>query len=88
MQCVLFAGETISKGMVTFASKIPKESIIEIVASVAVPDKPIESCTQQVELHCLVVTLWTHVVAAGPIAGVHALGLDTSSSSIGRLRRP
>ena len=36
--------------MVTFASKIPKESIIEIVASVAVPDKPIESCTQQVEL--------------------------------------
>lgn len=44
-QAVLFVGDSISKGMVTFASKIPKESIIEIVASVAVPDKPIDGCT-------------------------------------------
>ena len=32
VQAVLFVGENISKGMVTFSSKIPKESIIEIVA--------------------------------------------------------
>ena len=50
VQCVLFAGETISKGMVTYASKIPKESIIEIVATVTVPDQPIAGCSQQVEL--------------------------------------
>ena len=50
VQCVLFVGETISKGMVTFASKIPKESIIEIVAQVSVPDQPIAGCSQQVEL--------------------------------------
>ena len=49
-QAVLFVGETISKGMVTFASKIPRESIIEIVAKVTVPENPIEGCSQQVEL--------------------------------------
>ena len=50
VQAVLFVGETISKGMVTFSSKIPKESIIEIVANVSVPDQPIAGCSQQVEL--------------------------------------
>lgn len=38
VQAVLFVGDTISKGMVTYSSKIPKESIIEIVAQVTVPD--------------------------------------------------
>jgi aspartyl-tRNA synthetase len=42
--------ETISKGMVTYASKIPKESIIEIVAVVNKPEKSIDGCSQQVEL--------------------------------------
>ena len=50
VQAVLFVGENISKGMVTFSSKIPKESIIEIVAMVAVPDQPIDGCSQQIEL--------------------------------------
>lgn len=50
VQVVMFVGETISKGMVTYASKIPKESIIEIIATVTVPDSPIDGCTQQVEL--------------------------------------
>ena len=50
VQAVLAVGEGISKGMVTFASKIPSESIIEIVAQVSVPDRPIEGCSQQVEL--------------------------------------
>ncbi len=36
--------------MVTYAGKIPKESIIEIVADVRVPEAPIAGCTQQVEL--------------------------------------
>lgn len=44
------ASETISKGMVNFASKVPKESIIEVNATVVVPEKPVDSCTQKVEL--------------------------------------
>ena len=45
VQAVLFVGENISKGMVTFSSKIPRESIIEIVAEVTVPDRPIDGCS-------------------------------------------
>jgi len=36
--------------MVDFASRVPKESIIEVKAKVHVPEKPIESCTSKVEL--------------------------------------
>lgn len=50
VQMVLFVGDNISKGMVTFASRVPRESIIEVVATVTVPQNPIEGCTQQVEL--------------------------------------
>ena len=46
VQAVLFKGENISKGMVTFSSKISRESIIEIVADVSVPENPIEGCSQ------------------------------------------
>lgn len=50
-QCVVFAGaEGNSKGMVAYSSKIPKESIIEIVAEATKPDKPIDSVSQQIEL--------------------------------------
>lgn len=50
VQAVLFVNESISKGMVTFSGKIPKESIIEIVGLVTVPENPIAGCSQQVEL--------------------------------------
>lgn len=50
VQAVLFVGEGISKGMVQYASKIPKESIVEVVAVVAKPSGPIDGCSQQVEL--------------------------------------
>lgn len=50
VQAVLAKGDTISKGMVNYTSKIPKESIIEIVALVMKPDQPIAGCSQQVEL--------------------------------------
>ena len=50
VQAILAVGEGISKGMVTFASKLPSESIIELVAQVSVPDRPIDGCSQQVEL--------------------------------------
>jgi hypothetical protein len=37
--------ETISKGMVNFANKVPRESIVEVLATVTVPEKPIEKCS-------------------------------------------
>ena len=36
--------------MVTFTSKIPKESIIDIKAIVTIPEKPVHTCSQKVEL--------------------------------------
>lgn len=53
IQAILAADETISKGMVNFVSKVPRESIIEVKAKVIVPDEPIETCTQKVELQIL-----------------------------------
>lgn len=50
VQAVLFVGDAISKGMVTYASKISRESIVEIVAKVVKPDKPIDGCSIQYEL--------------------------------------
>lgn len=50
IQAVLAVSEGISKGMVTFAAKIPKESIIDVKALVTVPDKPVQTCSQKVEL--------------------------------------
>jgi len=51
VQGVLQVGDTVSKGMVNYARKTPRESLIEMDAEVTKPDKPIESCTQtQVEL--------------------------------------
>jgi aspartyl-tRNA synthetase len=36
--------------MIDFANKIPKESIIDIKATVTVPEKPAQDCSQTVEL--------------------------------------
>ena len=52
VQVVLSVSETVSKGMVTYASKIPKESIVEIIADVIKPDQAVAGCSQQVELSC------------------------------------
>lgn len=35
----------ISKGMIKYATKIPKESIVEIIAKVVVPAEPITTCS-------------------------------------------
>lgn len=44
VQAVLFEGEGISKGMVKWAGKISKESIVEVKAKVGKVDKP-TACT-------------------------------------------
>lgn len=56
VQCVLFVGDKISKGMVQYTSKIPKESIVEVIAEVTKPSAHIDGCSQQVELQ--VVEFW------------------------------
>lgn len=47
VQGVLTIDDTISKGMVNYASKVPRESIIEVKAKVTVAETPIETCSQQ-----------------------------------------
>lgn len=41
----LAVSEKISKGMVNFSGKVPRESIIEVKATVVAPEKPIEKCS-------------------------------------------
>ena len=50
IQAVLAVADGISKGMVTFLAKIPKESVIDIKALVTVPEKPVQTCSQKAEL--------------------------------------
>ena len=50
VQAMLSVDDIISKGMVTYASKVPRESIIEVKAKVIIPEKPVETCSQKVEL--------------------------------------
>lgn len=51
VQCILRAEGPISKGMVKYCSKVPKESIVEVKATVVVPETPVANCSQKVELH-------------------------------------
>ena len=47
VQGVLFVDDsTVSKGMVKYASQIPRESIVDVEGTLAVPQNPVESCSQ------------------------------------------
>lgn len=52
VQAILFADDkVVSKGMVKYASLIPRESIVDVEGVLAVAPSPVESCTQsEVEL--------------------------------------
>eukprot|EP00743_Colponemidia_sp_Colp-15_P000503 GILK01000568.1.p1 GENE.GILK01000568.1~~GILK01000568.1.p1 ORF type:complete len:514 (-),score=91.21 GILK01000568.1:171-1712(-) len=50
VQGVLFASESISKDMIKYVQSLPKESVVDILATVTVPKQKIESTSQQVEL--------------------------------------
>jgi aspartyl-tRNA synthetase len=41
---------SVSTGMAEYSRRIPKESIIEVIAKVVKPDRPIQGCSQKVEL--------------------------------------
>ena len=47
VQCVIAVDEqTVSRGMVKYATGISKESIVDIAGTVAVPANPVTSCSQ------------------------------------------
>jgi aspartyl-tRNA synthetase len=50
IQGVLAVSATVSKAMVGFASAVAKESIVEVNATVTVPESAVEGCSQKVEL--------------------------------------
>mmetsp|Transcript_16109 Transcript_16109/g.40393 ORF Transcript_16109/g.40393 Transcript_16109/m.40393 type:complete len:549 (-) Transcript_16109:228-1874(-) len=51
VQCAMFVDDvTVSKGMVKYTSGIPRESIVDVEGSVAVPEAAIQGCSQQVEV--------------------------------------
>ncbi len=46
MQVVLFVDEkTVSKGMVKYASTLPRESFLDVSGDVSVPDVPVAGCS-------------------------------------------
>ncbi|GFR50951.1 hypothetical protein Agub_g13271 [Astrephomene gubernaculifera] len=48
VQAILFADDTtVSKGMVKYATQVPKESIVDVEGVVKVPEKAIEGCSQK-----------------------------------------
>jgi len=66
VQAILFVDDkTVSKGMVKYASLIPRESIVDVEGRIAKSPNPVESCTQtEVELK---VTSIRGVHRAGPL---------------------
>jgi aspartyl-tRNA synthetase len=58
VQAGLFVDDNTSKGMVTYASKIPKESIVDIKAKVTKAGQEIVSCTQS-KVELTVLEIWT-----------------------------
>jgi aspartyl-tRNA synthetase len=58
VQAILAVNEPeVSPGMAEYTRRIPKESIIEVKAKVVLPEKPIEGCSQKVELS--ITEIWT-----------------------------
>ena len=64
IQCITFVSETVSKQMVKFVSRVTKESIVDVLATVKTVDAKIEGCTQK-DVELLVQEVWV-VSAAEP----------------------
>eukprot|EP00270_Netrium_digitus_P000814 TRINITY_DN10917_c0_g1_i1.p1 TRINITY_DN10917_c0_g1~~TRINITY_DN10917_c0_g1_i1.p1 ORF type:complete len:564 (+),score=157.70 TRINITY_DN10917_c0_g1_i1:76-1692(+) len=67
IQCVLSVGERVSKGMVKYVGGLSKESVVDVEGEVVVPELPIESTTQKVELHVLKVFAVTKAASVLPL---------------------
>ena len=56
LQACLFHDDNTSMGMIEYARRIPRESIVLVKGIVQVPENPIKKCTQQVEI--LISEIW------------------------------
>ena len=72
MQAILFVDDkTVSKGMVKYATAIPRESIVDVSGEVHIPETPVAGCT------C------SKVSPADPLIMLkHHLGLITALSEL------
>ena len=53
VQVVIFADDkTVSKGMVKYASLLPRESVIDVEGIVHVPPEPVQGCSQSEARDC------------------------------------
>ena len=50
VQALAFKSEQVTKEMIKYMGAVSNESIVDLTGRVKKPEKPIESCTQQVEL--------------------------------------
>ncbi len=50
VQAVAFKGDNMPKEMIKYMAGVPNESVVDLAGKVKIPEKPIESCSQQVEL--------------------------------------
>lgn len=48
VQAIAFKSEQVTKDMIKYMGAVPNESIVDLTGIVKKPEKPIESCTQQV----------------------------------------
>ena len=56
MQVVIFADDkVVSKGMVKYASLLPRESIVDVEGIIRVPEAPVQGCSQS-QASCVLVT--------------------------------
>jgi len=45
VQCVFFQGSSIPKAMIKYGNSISMESVVDVLATVTIPDSPIKSCS-------------------------------------------
>eukprot|EP01022_Parablepharisma_sp_SALTPOND_P015667 TRINITY_DN2242_c0_g1_i1.p1 TRINITY_DN2242_c0_g1~~TRINITY_DN2242_c0_g1_i1.p1 ORF type:complete len:654 (+),score=86.90 TRINITY_DN2242_c0_g1_i1:102-2063(+) len=57
VQGLLMVGPEVSQGMMKYVKSIPKESLVEVVATVKKPEAEIKGCSQKVEL--MIQEIWT-----------------------------
>lgn len=83
LQAIMFADEeTVSRGMVKYASAIPKESIVDVEGILVKAKEPIASCTQSgVELKVLGVWAISRAAGALPFELVDASRSDADISA-------
>ena len=74
--------DTVSKGMVKYASNLAKESIVDVTGKVYVPKEPVQGCSQSQasSLSLQTAAAWVYPTAADPLIllDIRAPGIRTA----------